>query len=184
MSNAQQIQVWDPLIRFFHWSIVILVCLNLFILEEGEAPHRYVGYSVGILLLVRLLWGFIGSRYARFSQWWPKKDSVLSYVNQLKQRQHPYYLGHNPLGALMILALLLGLAGTVLSGWMTTWDAFWGDDWLKEVHGVFANALMLAAGIHAAAVLLTDKLTDHGLLKAMLSGRKQLTEGITVEDRD
>jgi len=182
MQDTRQVPVWDPLVRVFHWTTVTLCVLNFFILEEGETAHRYVGYTIGVLVVIRIIWGFVGTHYARFNQWWPRKGQVIGYLEQLRQRHHPYYLGHNPLGSLMVLFLLVGLAATVLSGWMTTWDAFWGEEWLEEVHEAAANTLMFAAGVHAAAVLLSDRLVGHGLLKAMWNGRKLLPDGVPVED--
>ncbi|BBT65013.1 hypothetical protein WP8S18E04_03970 [Aeromonas caviae] len=71
MTPASEVKVWDPLIRVFHWATVTLCLLNFFVLEEGSKPHRYAGYAVGILLIIRLLWGLVGPHYARFGQWWP-----------------------------------------------------------------------------------------------------------------
>ena len=148
MTTPSEVRVWDPLIRVFHWATVTLCLLNFFILEEGSKPHKYAGYAVGILLIIRLLWGMVGPHYARFGQWWPTPARIRYYLRQLAQGRHPYYLGHNPVGALMIW-LLLSLVGTVVTGWLTTWDAFWGEDWLEELHEVVANTLMAAVGVHA-----------------------------------
>ena len=106
MTPASEVKVWDPLIRVFHWATVTLCLLNFFVLEEGSKPHRYAGYAVGILLIIRLLWGLVGPYYARFGQWWPTPARVRYYLRQLAQGRHPYYLGHNPVGSLMIWLLL------------------------------------------------------------------------------
>ena len=106
MTPASEVKVWDPLIRVFHWATVTLCLLNFFVLEEGSKPHRYAGYAVGILLIIRLLWGLVGPYYARFGQWWPTPARVRYYLRQLAQGRHPYYLGHNPVGSLMILSLI------------------------------------------------------------------------------
>ncbi len=99
MTPTSEVKVWDPLIRVFHWATVTLCLLNFFILEEGSKPHKYAGYAVGILLIIRLLWGLIGPHYARFGQWWPTPARVRYYLRQLASGHHPYYLGHNPVGA-------------------------------------------------------------------------------------
>ncbi|MFM4939026.1 cytochrome b/b6 domain-containing protein [Aeromonas enteropelogenes] len=182
MTNWTETRVWDPVIRVFHWLTVTLCLLNFFVLEEGSRNHRYVGYALGALLLIRLLWGLVGSYYARFGQWWPTPARVRAYLRQLLQGRHPYYLGHNPAGALMIWLLLLSLLGTIVTGWLTTWDAFWGEDWLEELHGVIANTLMAAVGVHAAVVILTDRLTRSDLLRAMVLGKKRVPLHIQVED--
>ncbi|MGY3967954.1 cytochrome b/b6 domain-containing protein [Aeromonas enteropelogenes] len=182
MTNWTETRVWDPVIRVFHWLTVTLCLLNFFVLEEGSRNHRYVGYTLGALLLIRLLWGLFGSYYARFGQWWPTPARVRAYLRQLLQGRHPYYLGHNPVGALMIWLLLLSLLGTIVTGWLTTWDAFWGEDWLEELHGVIANTLMAAVGVHAAVVILTDRLTRSDLLRAMVLGKKRVPLHVQVED--
>lgn len=182
MTPASEVKVWDPLIRVFHWATVTLCLLNFFVLEEGSKPHRYAGYAVGILLIIRLLWGLVGPYYARFGQWWPTPARVRYYLRQLAQGRHPYYLGHNPVGSLMIWLLLLSLVGTVVTGWLTTWDAFWGEEWLEELHGIIANTRMAAVGVHAAVVLLTDRLTRSDLVRAMVLGKKRVPANIKVED--
>ena len=182
MTTSSEVKVWDPLIRVFHWATVTLCLLNFFVLEEGSKPHKYAGYAVGILLIIRLLWGLVGPHYARFGQWWPTPARVRYYLRQLAQGRHPYYLGHNPVGALMIWLLLLSLVGTVVTGWLTTWDAFWGEDWLEELHEVVANTLMAAVGVHAAVVILTDRLTRSDLVRAMVLGKKRVPADAKVED--
>ncbi|QXC38237.1 cytochrome b/b6 domain-containing protein [Aeromonas jandaei] len=182
MTTSSEVKVWDPLIRLFHWATVTLCLLNFFVLEEGSKPHRYVGYTLTLLLLVRVVWGFAGSYYARFGQWWPTPGKVRSYLQQLLKGRHPYYLGHNPMGALMIWLLILLLVSTITTGWLTTWDAFWGEDWLEELHGTIANTLLAAVGVHAAVVILTDRLTRSDLLHAMIVGKKRVPADARVED--
>lgn len=182
MTTSSEVKVWDPLIRGFHWATVILCLLNFFILEEGSRNHRYVGYGLAALLLIRLLWGLVGSYYARFGQWWPTPTRVRDYLRQLARGRHPYYLGHNPLGALMIWVLLLSLVGTIATGWLTTWDAFWGEEWMEEAHEVVANTLLAIIVVHAAVVILTDLLTHSDLLRAMVVGKKRVPADARVED--
>jgi cytochrome b len=151
------------------------------VLEEGSKPHRYAGYAVGILLIIRLLWGLVGPLR-------PLRPVVANSCPgpllpaSARPGRHPYYLGHNPVGSLMIWLLLLSLVGTVVTGWLTTWDAFWGEEWLEELHGIIANTLMAAVGVHAAVVLLTDRLTRSDLVRAMVLGKKRVPANIKVED--
>lgn len=182
MTPPRTWRVWDLLIRLLHWSTVLLCALNWFVLEEGSRPHRLVGYTVGGLLLLRLLWGFAGSHYARFGQWFPSPARLRHFFRRLRDGHHPYYLGHNPVGALMILALMTLLGSTVLTGWMTGWDGVADEDWLEELHGTLANSLLALAGLHAAAVLLIDRLTRSDLLRAMVTGSKRVAPDTQVED--
>ena len=158
MTPASEVKVWDPLIRVFHWATVTLCQLNFFVLEEGSKPHRYAGYAVGILLIIRLLWGLVGPYYARFGQWWPTPARVRYYLRQLAAAAEA--AGKSP----------------------ATWDAFWGEEWLEELHGIIANTLMAAVGVHAAVVLLTDRLTRSDLVRAMVLGKKRVPANIKVED--
>lgn len=80
MQSGNEIKVWDWVVRGFHWATVLLCVLNLFILEEGERNHRYAGYALAGLLVLRILWGFIGSYHARFAQWLPTPAGVIAYL--------------------------------------------------------------------------------------------------------
>ena len=127
---------WDGLVRLTHWGVAALVGFNL-LNEEGEWLHRVSGYTVVTLVLVRLMWGMVGSRPggpARLRSWWPTPRAVRAHVRELVSGQpasESAHVGHNPLGACMVLALW----GTVLalgaSGWMMGLDAFWGEEWLE-----------------------------------------------------
>lgn len=94
---SKSVRVWDPFIRLFHWSTAGLFLANYALLEEGSRLHRYVGYTLIGLVLARIIWGFIGSHYARFSSFVPAPASLKRYLLALAQGQHPYYLSHNPL---------------------------------------------------------------------------------------
>lgn len=182
MIESSEVKVWDPLIRGFHWVTASLCFLQFFVLEEGSKSHRYVGYALVLLLFIRLLWGVGGSYYARFGQWWPTPARIRNYLRQVAGGRHPYYLGHNPIGALMIWLLLLLLVGTAFTGWLTTWDAFWGERWLEELHKFIANTLMTAVGVHAAVVIVIDYFTRSDLLHAMVRGTKRVPADAKVED--
>jgi cytochrome b len=183
MGSSNEIAVWDPLIRGFHWATVLLCLLNLFILEEGERNHRYVGYALAGLLLLRILWGLVGADYARFAQWFPTPARITRYLQATLQGKHPYYLGHNPLGALMILLLLGCLVGTAVTGIMTGYEQLFGDDLIEELHEIFAKALQIAIFIHVLAVIVLDRLTRGDLIRAMITGRKRVPAGTEIVDK-
>lgn len=166
-------KVWDPFVRIFHWSLVSCVVLNQFILEDGKTAHEWVGYTASALVLARLVWGFIGSRHARFSDFFPTPRRLASHLSALARGEHPVYLGHNPLGALMMLTLMAIVLALGLTGWMQTTDTFFGEEWLMELHEVLANGLLLAAGLHAAAAIVMGRLERVRLVRAMVTGTKQ-----------
>lgn len=164
--------VWDPLVRIFHWTLATACVLNLWVLESGEDWHRWIGYYAAGAVVVRILWGFVGTPYARFSSFWPTPRRLLFYLRALLRGEHPYYVGHNPLGGLMILALMGLVLALGISGWMMGLDRYWGEAWLEELHGLFANTLMVLILIHIAVVVLYSLLGSENLIKAMITGRK------------
>ena len=167
------VKVWDPFVRLFHWSLVSCVLLNQFVLEEGEAPHEWAGYIASALVLARVVWGFIGSRHARFADFFPTPARLGRHFSALRQGLHPQYAGHNPLGALMMLALMALVLALGLTGWMQTTDAYFGEEWLQELHEWLANGLLLAAGLHAAAAIVMGRIERVNLVRAMITGVKR-----------
>ncbi len=166
-------KVWDPFVRIFHWSLVICVVLNQFVLEPGKTAHEWVGCTASALVLARLVWGFVGSRYARFSDFFPTPRRLAAHLGALRKGEHPVYLGHNPLGALMMLALMFIVLALGVTGWMQTTDSFFGEEWLMELHELLANGLLAAAGLHAAAAIVMGRLERVRLVRAMVTGTKQ-----------
>ncbi|MEW6695229.1 MAG: cytochrome b/b6 domain-containing protein [Tepidimonas ignava] len=173
MQRPASLYVWDPVVRLFHWSLVACVLLNQFVLEAGETPHRWVGYAATALVGLRLLWGVIGSRHARFADWWPTPARLRAHVRGLLAGQPDDHPGHNPLGALMMLALMALVLALGVTGWLQGTDAFFGEEWLQELHEGLANTLVMAAGVHAAAALVMGRLQRVTLVRAMVTGVKR-----------
>lgn len=174
--NALQAQtrilVWDIPTRIFHW-LLVLCFVVAYLTSESERWqlwHVTAGYTFGVLLLFRLLWGLVGSRYARFSQFIRGPRQVLGYLRTLFSRHPDHYIGHNPAGALAIVGILgFGLL-TVITGWAAFNDY---GDWFGEVHEGIVNALLLIIGIHIAGVLVSSLLHRENLVRAMMNGHKQ-----------
>lgn len=173
MQRPASLYVWDPVVRLFHWSLVACVLLNQFVLEAGETPHRWVGYAATALVGLRLLWGVIGSHHARFADWWPTPARLRAHVRGLLAGQPDDHPGHNPLGALMMLALMALVLALGVTGWLQGTDAFFGEEWLQELHEGLANTLLMAAGVHAAAALVMGRLQRVTLVRAMVTGVKR-----------
>lgn len=172
-ASVSSTQVWDRFVRLFHWSLVGCVLLNQFVLEEGETAHQWVGYAAVALVAARIVWGFIGSRYARFTDFFPTPARLRAHVGEMLRGTPAHHTGHNPLGALMMLALMGLVLALGLTGWMQTLDAFFGTEWVQDVHGWLADALIVSAGLHAAAALLMGRLERTRLVKAMVTGVKE-----------
>ncbi|HSX95551.1 MAG TPA: cytochrome b/b6 domain-containing protein, partial [Hydrogenophaga sp.] len=82
-------RVWDPFLRLFHWSLVGLVVLNLWVLEEGETPHEWAGYAAAVLVLLRVAWGFVGTRHARFADFWPTPARLRAHLLAWRRGARP-----------------------------------------------------------------------------------------------
>ncbi len=165
--------VWDLFVRVFHWSLVACVVLNQLILEEGETAHQWVGYFASAWVAARVLWGFVGSTHARFADFFPTPRRLLRHVQALRSGQVPHYIGHNPLGAAMMLTLMSLVLSLGLTGWLQTTDWFWGDETLQDVHETLATALIWLAGLHAVSALVMGRIERVRLVRAMVTGIKQ-----------
>ena len=169
--SSPPVRVWDLFVRIFHWSLVACVFLN-FLVEEGEAPHQWIGYAASALVAARIVWGFVGSRHARFSDFFPTPTRLRQHLAALLAGKPEHHVGHNPFGALMMLALMALVLSLGLTGHLQTTDMFWGDEWLEELHEGLASALLGLAGLHAAAALVVGRLERTNLIGAMITGIK------------
>jgi cytochrome b len=166
-----ELTIWDPLVRLVHWSMVASVSVA-WIVTEGRI-HDAAGYVLLVLIAVRVLWGLLGPHHARFASFVVAPRAVLRYARQLCAGSEPRYLGHNPLGGWMIVALLATGAAASLSGWLYTTDTFWGIAWVEQVHVAFAYLLLALAACHVAGVIFTSIRQRENLIVAMLHGRKR-----------
>lgn len=114
--NKKAVKVWDPLIRIGHWTLVIAFFTAYFTEDEYMAQHVWAGYIVGAYVLIRLLWGFVGGKHARFSNFVYSPTKIFGYFKNLITLKPQHYIGHNPAGGAMVVALLLSLTGTTLTG--------------------------------------------------------------------
>jgi cytochrome b len=113
------VKVWDLFVRFFHWSLVAGVVVQLATAEDMKNIHAKVGYVIVVLLILRIIWGLVGSTHARFVDFIYPPADILDYLKGLIQRRPRHYIGHNPAGGAMVCALLLSLVLTTLAGLKT-----------------------------------------------------------------
>lgn len=168
----RKVRVWDLVVRSFHWLTAILVLINFTILDEGDW-HEILGYCAVGLLAVRIMWGFVGTRYARFGSFFPTWRRLKDHLNHPRSTGAEA-LGHNPLGALMIFNLLAALAAVGLTGHLMTTDRFWGTQLMEDLHAGTVNYLLLSVGIHIAGVLFESWRSRTNLIKAMVTGERTL----------
>ena len=176
------VRVWDPFVRIFHWSVVAGV-FTAYFTEAWRSVHELVGYVVLAMVVLRIVWGFLGPRHARFSDFVRGPREVLAYVRDLLGGREPPSVGHNPLGGLMVVALLTVLLVVCVSGWMATLDAFWGEDWVEELHEGGVNLLFVLVALHVAGVLFTSLRERVNLVKAMVTGTKEFEVDHPDEER-
>ena len=175
------VKVWDPLVRVFHWSLAGLFLANFFT-EDGELVHRGIGYAVLALIAVRFVWGWIGTRHARFSDWVPGPRRVREYLHARLSGRSRRQLGHNPGAAVMILALLAGVLLVGVTGWLQTTDAFFGAGWLEELHEALAYGVLALVGVHVLAAVGESVHYGENLIAAMIHGRKRALEHDNAHD--
>jgi cytochrome b len=172
------IKVWDLWVRIGHWLLVICIVAAWLTRHSadtwGDAVHEWLGYGALAIVGLRIVWGFVGSPHARFSDFVFGPRQVIEYGNTLRQHREHQFLGHNPLGGYMVLALLVTVALTGFSGWLYTTDRFWGIEWVGETHELLSNSLLALIALHIGGVLFACYRERENLIAAMFHGRKRM----------
>ena len=175
--------IWDLPTRVFHWLLAACV-IGAWLTAESERSrmlHLALGYSAGALVAWRVIWGLVGSRYARFAEFVRSPAAALSYLRgylpaaRAAGQTQTHYVGHNPAGGWAVLALLAVVALAVGTGWVTYQDdsaELWGG-----LHALAGNGIMVLVGLHVAAVIATGLLHRENLVRAMVNGYKRARSG-------
>jgi cytochrome b len=169
---SAMVPVWDPLVRGFHWSLLGLFVIAYASGDALEPLHLLCGYAIVVLLALRVVWGFIGTRHARFSDFVVPPRQVLAYLRQAVRLQAPRHLGHNPAGGAMALVLMAMLAVVCLTGHLTT-GGWWGSFVMKAVHVFFVNVTIGLIGLHLIGNLASSLAHGENLARSMVSGLKR-----------
>lgn len=186
MAVSSSIRVWDLPTRIFHWSLVILIVVCWFTgEEEGVASlvHRLSGEVIVGLLVFRFLWGFWGGEHARFSTFFAPVSKVFAHIKELLRFRATPTLGHNPLGALASLVLMLVVAATAVTGLFSADDGRTGplsvmfDINMKELHEPSFRILQAFVIIHLLGVAVTSFASRDNLARAMVTGAKKRAAG-------
>ena len=172
-GSSHKVLIWDLPVRAIHWLLVICFFGAYFTAEIDELKiiHFTLGYTLGALIVVRIVWGFTGTTHARFINFVHGPRAVIHYLKSVIHREHPTDAGHNPAGALAILALLLAGLLVSFTGWSTLHDTV--GEWTEEVHEVLANIMLAIVCVHIFAVVGSSFLHKENLLKAMITGQKK-----------
>ena len=182
LSNpkTRQVKVWDILVRFTHWTVATGIIANLLFTEDGSNLHVYVGYTVVGLVVLRLLWGLVGTRYSRFADFFPTPTRLKRHLSALSiRRLDEQHLGHNPLAAIMMLSLWAVIIGLGITGYLMEAEIFGNADLLEEVHELLANSLYLLVPLHIIAALAMSYWQRQNLIKSMITGKKTV-----IDDQD
>lgn len=180
------VAVWDLPTRLFKWSLVMLVTLSWSTGGEGGTAfivHVASGYAIGLLVLFRVAWGFVGGEYARFADFLRGPGAVLTHLSGLFGGKADRHVGHTPAGGWMIVTLLLWLAATVATGLLSRGEGYAGPLWpalggegLGEIHEFLVTLLPVLVGVHVLGVLLGGSAARQSLILAMVNGRKDREE--------
>lgn len=169
--RSATLAVWDPGVRLFHWTLVACMAIE-YILEAGTPLHIYTGYVIIGLAAFRLLWGFVGPHFARFSQFVRSPRVTLGYVRDIAAGHPRRYLGHNPAGAAMVLLLLAGVAATAISGWLWKSTSLWLTSWMGDVHEILAWGTLGLVAAHVLGVFVASFQHRENLVHSMVTGKK------------
>jgi cytochrome b len=172
-DRKKTLRVWDPLVRIFHWSLVASFATAWFSSSSRDDFHQWVGLIAAGLITFRLIWGFVGTPYARFKQFIRSPLDVIRYVLAILRNSEARYIGHNPAGGLMVFALLLGIAATATTGYLMTTDTYYGDDFMQGLHSICANGMLVLIALHVGGVILASHRHKENLIKAMITGNKR-----------
>ena len=168
-----RLRVWDLPVRLLHGSLVACVLGAWLTRHRLGELHQYFGYGALAAASLRLVWGFVGgSRYARFTQFVRRALPTLAYARAVLAGHAPRYLGHNPLGGWMVVALLACVGALGFTGWLYTTDMFWGYGWLAMLHEGLAWTLLAMVALHVGGVVFTSWQHRENLVEAMVTGDK------------
>jgi len=174
------VKVWDPLVRVFHWSLVVFFGIAWVTSEGFDKLHEWTGYIAGALIALRPIWGLVGPKYARFTNFIKGPGTVIDYLKAMWGHKEKRYLGHNPAGGAMIIALLITVAVTVWTGWELTQPQYIHSELMRGAHGLITSLLMTLVIVHIAGVFLAGWRHKENLAKAMVTGEKRAPSGDDV----
>lgn len=196
MTNEKPVKVWDPLVRIFHWALVATFFTAYFTGEDAPPLHEWMGYIVLGLVILRIVWGFVGSEHARFSGFVRGPGEVLRNLRDIVTMHPKRYLGHSPAGGAMVVLLLVMLAATTVTGIIgeeqmeqtaPTAAATAGhedeqgadgerhgeESPIAELHEVLSNLTLALVLLHIAGVILASFAHRENLVSSMFTGRKR-----------
>ena len=184
MREGKQLKVWDKPVRLFHWLLVAIVIV-LFVTEDDLLSlHISAGYGLGVLLTFRIIWGFVGTDFARFSSFLYTPTEILGYLYTLLSGSPRRYLGHNPAGGAMVFTLVIFLFVNLLLGLLAQPDGLWlfalqpsiytNRALFESLHEWLADFTLILITLHVLGVAVSSLMHRENLVLAMITGRKRI----------
>lgn len=198
MSTLEQKKIWDPVTRLWHWVLATVVIsawvLGEFMSFDTIRWHFYLGYALLALVAFRMLWGFLGPAPVRWVNLWPRPAALLQYLCELRYRKPSGSAGHNPLGSLSVLAILVVLAAQAGSGLFIESDDFFESaplagyvnqdmiNWLTGWHHLLSDVLLVLVMLHLLAIIFYRVWKREDLVRPMITGWKWVRSESTRSD--
>ena len=167
------VKVWDWPLRAFHWALAFFVLLAWFTAGKFDGLHRFAGYTVIVLIAFRIGWGLFGTRFSRFHAIRRRLRAAPAYLWNLRRGRTGMYRGLNPAGTAMLVAMLLLLTVSTITGWMSTTVRFFGVPWVEDTHSYVSDAVIVLVAVHVLGVLVMCVLQRENLIRAMITGWKR-----------
>ncbi len=185
--TSERIKVWDPAVRLFHWTLVAGFFIAYLTEDDFLTVHVWAGYMVAGLIVFRVIWGIIGPRYARFSNFVFAPSVVVRYLKDILLLNARRYVGHNPAAGAMIVALLVSLVITTITGLavygaaenagpLAAWLGYRGEEGgevFEEIHEFFANFTLFLVFLHVIGVVVESLIHRENLVRGMIDGFKR-----------
>lgn len=191
-AQGRILTVWDPLVRLLHWCLVVAFFTAWGLGEWGPNQmtwHFYFGYTVGALVTIRVIWGLVGPRNARFTSFLYKPGEVIAYLRHLPAREPSNWVGHNPLGGWSVLAMLGLLIVQVATGLVSDPQDYINvgpfaqyvpssisTSLAPSIHELVSTLLLIVVGIHITAIAFYLHWKGENLVKPMITGKKVIDE--------
>ncbi|WP_367142389.1 cytochrome b/b6 domain-containing protein [Mesorhizobium sp.] len=173
--SQEMVRVWDRVVRSFHWALVLSFITAWLTSHSSEDVHHWAGYTAAALIVTRLVWGVLGTPYARFSQF-VHDPATVRYLSAILSGREARYIGHNPAGGAMVVALIAAMGSTALTGWLMSTDGYFGVSWVEAAHSLSAHGLLVLVLFHIGGVALASFRHRENLVRAMITGRKRKAE--------
>ncbi len=185
--RTDEVKVWDIVVRLFHWSLVstFFIC---FITEDSSKLHIYSGYLIITLIALRFIWGFVGSKHARFKDFIVTPVVAIEYLKDIVKNKNKRYLGHNPAGTAMIVVLITSIIITCVTGvvlyavddhsgplaFLFSGEHEYLENTLEEIHEFFSDFSLVLVVFHVSGVMVAGKQHNENLVKSMINGYKKI----------